>query len=113
MLKIEFIGHVGSDATLKQLENANVINFSIAVNESFKDKTGTKQIKTKWIECEIWNRPKLHPYLKTGTMLFVTGSPEVRAYIAKDTAEAKAVQVCKVDEISFLSKKEGDEEPAE
>ena len=53
MLKIEFIGHVGSDATLKQLENANVINFSIAVNESFKDKTGTKQIKTKWIECYL------------------------------------------------------------
>ena len=113
MLTIEFIGHVGSDATLKELENATVINFSVAVNETYKDKNGLKQSKTKWMDCEVWNRPKLLPFIKKGGLLFVKGNPEVRAYLPKDSTEPKAVQGCRVDEIHFLSKKEGEEEPIE
>jgi single-strand DNA-binding protein len=113
IIHIEFIGHIGSDATLKELENATVINFSVVVNETYKDQNCLKQSKTKWIDCEIWNRPKLHPYLKKGVLLFIKGNPEVSAYLPKDSTEPKVVQACRVDEIHFLSKKEGDEEPNE
>ena len=113
MIKIQFIGNVGTDATLKQLDNSNVINFTVAVNESYKNKDGVKQTVTKWIDCEVWNRPKLQAFIKKGGMLFINGNPEVREYIPKDGQEPKAVQICKVDEIQFLSKKEGEAEPNE
>jgi len=108
MHKIEFIGNVGSDAKLKQLESSNVINFSVAVTETFKGKDGEKQSATKWIECEIWNRPKLHSVILKGTMLFVNGTPEVRAYMPKEGKDPKAIQVCRVDEIVILSKRPGE-----
>ena len=108
MFKIQFIGNVGADATLKQFENSSVINFSVAVTETHKGKDGQKQEVIKWIDCEIWNRPKLHPVILKGTMLFVNGTPEVRAYMPKEGKEPKAVQVCRVDELDILSKRPGE-----
>ena len=109
MIKIEFIGNAGKDATLKQIDsNTSVINISIAVDESYKDKSGEKHEKTKWIECEIWNRPKLLEHIKKGDKFFINGNPDVRAYTPKDSTEAKGILICRVDEIEFLTpKKEG------
>jgi single-strand DNA-binding protein len=107
MLKLEFIGNVGKDAETKKInDTSNVIKFSVAVNESYKNKDGEKVENTIWIECEMWNREKLGQYLKKGTMVYVEGKPDVNAYIPKDSTEAKGGLVCKVDEIQFLSKKE-------
>jgi single-strand DNA-binding protein len=109
MIKIEFTGKAGKDATLKQIDSStSVINFSIAVDESYKQKDGEKVEKTKWIECEIWNRPKLQPHILKGHSFYINGNPDVKAYTPKDSTEAKGTLICRVDEIEFLTpKKEG------
>ena len=45
MIKLEIIGRLGSDATIKEIENNQVIEFSIAVSETFT-KNGEKQTNT-------------------------------------------------------------------
>ena len=106
MIRIEFTGKAGKDATLKQIDSkTSVTKFSIAVNESYKDKEGKKVEKTKWIECEIWNRPEIHHHILKGHSFFVSGNPDVSAFTAKDSTEAKASLVCRVDEIEFLTQK--------
>lgn len=87
MLRLEIIGYVSKDATLLELQNGNkVISFSVAHNEKWKDKNGEEVKKTYWVKCNKWygsdKTPKLHEYLKTGSLVRVEGMPEVSGWMS-------------------------------
>lgn len=88
MIKLEIIGRLGSDATIKEIENNQVIEFSIAVSETFT-KNGEKQTNTTWINAKKWgNNTSIAQYLLKGGQVYVSGKPKNRAYIKSDgTAE--------------------------
>ena len=110
LFRISFVGHVGNDAVVKTIaDDKKVINFSVAVNQSYKDKNGDKVEKTVWVECALWNNEKIVKYLKKGVHLYIEGVPAVNAYSSKE-GEPKASQTCKVENIQILSKIEGKEE---
>ena len=85
MIKLQVIGHLGKDATVNAVNGKNVINFSIAHTEKFKDSQGTAKEKTTWVECAYWtDRTAIAPYLKKGTQVYAEGTPEVRTYQTQD-----------------------------
>jgi len=101
MLRIEIIGHIGNDAEIKDLGTNQVINFSVAVSETFT-KNNEKQTQTTWFECAKWgNSTQIAPYLKKGAQVYVSGKPNNRAYINNDGA-AVAVNGINVMQIDLL-----------
>lgn len=85
MIKLTVIGNLGKDCIVNTVNGKNVINFSIAHTEKFKDSTGTQKEKTTWVECAYWtDRTGLAPYLKKGQQVYAEGSPEVRTYQTND-----------------------------
>lgn len=55
MNRQEFIGHIGNDAEVKDLGTNQVINFSVAISESYVNKTTNEKItNTTWFECAKW-----------------------------------------------------------
>ena len=55
--KVILIGHVGADPIVKKLENGTVVaNFSIATDESYKDKNGEKIKETYWHDITAWGK---------------------------------------------------------
>ena len=91
MQKTQLIGHLGQDSEVKDLGNNQVINFSVAVTDTWVDKQGNKQSKTTWYEVAKWgNNVAVAQYLKKGTQVFVEGKPEARAFLNKQ-GEAVAV----------------------
>ncbi len=85
MIKMQVIGNLGKDCVTNAVNGKNVINFSVAHTEKYKDQQGNQKDKTIWVECAYWtDRTGIAPYLKKGTQVYVEGNPEVRTYAKND-----------------------------
>lgn len=113
MIKLQIIGRIGKDATLNQVNGKNVINFSVAHSERYKDNMGNDQERTVWAECAYWTeRTAVLPYLIKGTQVFVEGNPDVRTYPKGDGSTGASLTV-RVREVQLLgSKADNPQSPA-
>ena len=101
MIKLFISGRVGQDATIKNLADTTVCNFSVAHTE----KGGSSAAeKTVWVSCSIWGEraTKLKPYILKGTYVVVEGSGSVNIYM-KD-GQPQAVINCLVNSLEFGGK---------
>lgn len=85
MIKLQVIGHLGKDCVTNTVNGKNVINFSVAHTEKFKDQQGNQKDKTIWVECAYWtDRTGIAPYLRKGTQVYAEGTPELKTYPKND-----------------------------
>lgn len=113
MQRLDIIGFIGRDAEVKDFNNDQVINFSVAVTESYKDKNGVKQTKSTWYEVSKWgNNTAIAQYLKKGTQVLVTGKPNARIW-TKDGGEHNIILTIQAQNIQLLGggKTENKEQP--
>ena len=109
MNRIEIIGHIGQNAEIKDLGANQVINFSVAVSESYI-KNNEKVQLTTWFECAKWgNQTAIAQFLKKGTQVFVSGKPNNRGWL-NDQGEVKVVNGINVMSIELLGSKNNDSE---
>ena len=112
MIKLQVIGHLGKDCTTNMVSGKNVINFTVAHSEKYKDSTGTQKERTIWVDCAYWtDRTAIAPYLKKGQLVYVEGSPDVRAYAKSDgtTAAALNLRVLNVQLLGSAKDRDGSE----
>jgi single-strand DNA-binding protein len=85
MIKLQIIGNLGKDCIVKEVNGKNVINFSVAHTERFKDAQGNQKERTTWVECAYWtDRTAVSQYLTKGRTVYAEGSPEADAYTNKE-----------------------------
>ena len=86
MQRLTIIGHLGQDAEVKDLGHNQVINFSVAVSESYVNKTTNEKVtNTTWYECAKWgNNTAVAQFLKKGQQVLVEGKPTARAWQKED-----------------------------
>lgn len=102
MIKMQAIGHLGKDAIVNNVNGKNVINFSIAHTEKFKDSQGNQKEKTQWVECAYWtDRTAIAPYLTKGAQVYVEGGPEVVTYPKNDGTTGTSLRL-RVTNIQLL-----------
>jgi|JI10StandDraft_1071094.scaffolds.fasta_scaffold685884_2 single-strand DNA-binding protein len=108
MIKLQIIGNLGKDCIVKEINGKNVINFSVAHSERFKDAQGNQKEKTTWVECAYWtDRTAIAPYLTKGTTVYAEGTPEADPYTNKE-GQAAATLRMRVLNIQLLgSNREG------
>ncbi len=105
MIKMQVIGHLGKDCTVNQVNGKNVINFTVAHSEKFKDSQGVLQERTTWVDCGYWtDRTAIAPYLVKGQLVYVEGNPEVRSYQRNDGTPGASLTL-RVREVQLLGKK--------
>lgn len=88
---MEIIGRLTANAKRKELvDGRQVVNFSIAINDSYKPK-GATEVKhiTTFVHCSYWINPGIADYLKKGSIVQLSGSISARAYKNMD-GEARA-----------------------
>jgi single-strand DNA-binding protein len=102
MIKLQIVGNLGKDCIVKEVNGKNVINFSVAHTEKFKDSAGAQKERTTWVECAYWtDRTAIAPYLKKGQLVFAEGSPEAEGYMNKDNQAAATLRM-RVRDIQLL-----------
>jgi single-strand DNA-binding protein len=83
MKQLSIIGHIGQDATIKEVNGNHFVDFSVAVNERYKKNDGTEVESTQWFSCSTKNL-KLAEFLKKGTQVMAQGSFNVNLYQDKN-----------------------------
>jgi single-strand DNA-binding protein len=105
MVKMQVIGRLGKDCVVNTVNGKNVINFSVAHSEKFKDNQGNMQDKTIWVDCSYWtDRTAIAQYLVKGTQVYAEGQPEVRSYPKNDGTTGVSLTL-RVREVQLLGSK--------
>ncbi len=99
---MEIVGRVTNDAVVKQLKDERkVVNFSIAVNDYYKQKGSEKGVQTTlFINCAYWVSTAISQRLTKGAIVEQTCRLQLNAYTGFD-GEAKATLNCHVNAIKI------------
>lgn len=109
---MEIIGRLTADSTVKNIgEDKKVVNFSIAMNDSYKQKNGEKKEITTYVDCAFWQDAKRAEWLKKGAMVQLSGRIGINAYTNRE-GNAVAKLTFHVNEINILVFAKRDEQPA-
>lgn len=105
MIKMQVIGNLGKDCVVNTVNGKNVINFTVAHTEKYKDSQGNNQEKTTWVDCAYWtDRTAVAPYLLKGQQVYVEGTPEVRTFTRNDGSAGASLSL-RVREVQLLGRK--------
>ena len=102
MIKMQVIGNLGKDCVVNTVNGKNVINFTVAHTEKYKDSQGNQQEKTTWVDCAYWtDRTAVAQYLTKGKQVYVEGQPEARSFQRNDGSPGSSLSL-RVREVQLL-----------
>lgn len=105
MIELLIVGNLGKDAQVTNYQGKNIINFSVAHTEKYKNAEGVEVNKTTWVECSIWRNQgesiAIAQYLKKGTQVLARGIPEAGTY-TNNQGQAVPKIKCKVNTVQLL-----------
>ena len=108
MIKLQIIGNLGKDCIVKEVNGKNVINFSVAHTERYKDAQGNQKERTTWVECAYWtDKTAVAQYLTKGKTVYAEGSPEADAYTNKEGQVAATLRM-RVQSVQLLGGNSGE-----
>jgi single-strand DNA-binding protein len=102
MIELKVIGNLGSDAEIRTHNGESFVTFDIAHNTNYKNAEGVKCSKTTWVSC-LFKNTNVAAYLKKGTQVYVSGTPEAKGFISKQDGSAGASLNLTVRNIELLS----------
>ena len=81
--KVILVGRLGQDPKLNYLPSGQpVAEFSVATDESYKDREGNKVEKTEWHRVKVFGRSAefCNNYLAKGRLVYIEGSIRTRSW---------------------------------
>lgn len=94
--KVTLIGNLGKDPEIRHLESgSSVARFSIATNESYRDKAGEWQTQTEWHTIIMWRylAQRAERELKKGSLIYVEGRLRTRSYQDTNGVERTVTEI--------------------
>lgn len=116
--RVDVMGYVGKDPEVRHLPSGEqVVNFSIAAGERWKDKqTGEQKERTEWFRCTAFGRLSevISQYVEKGSLIFVSGQMRTREYEDKEGVKRYSTDLI-VRELKLLprSNRQEDDAPRE
>jgi single-strand DNA-binding protein len=112
--KIIIVGNLGRDPELRYTPQGDAVcNFSVAVNDKKRDKTGELQDTTTWFRITLWRRQaeNASKYLTKGSPIYVEGRLKVEEWTDRDGNNRYTLEVQATD-MQFIGSARGDDSAA-
>lgn len=109
--KCIFVGNVTKDPETRYMPNGEAVtNFSIAVNETWKDKQGNKQERVEFVNLIAYRKlgEIIGEYVKRGQSLFVEGKMQTRKWQDKSGQDRYSTEII-CDQMQMLGGKKDSE----
>lgn len=101
--KTEIIGYLGNSATVSEINQKKVVNFTCCVTTKWKDAQGVSKERSKWYSCSWWlQNTNIAQYLKKGTLVYIIGEVEAKTYTNKQTNEVTGQLSLRVNQLQLL-----------
>ena len=79
------VGRITKNAEINTLKNdKQVVNFSVATNDSYKTKDGERREQTTYYNCSYWISSNVAKILTKGSLVELSGRISSSAWIGKD-----------------------------
>ncbi|CDF77819.1 single-stranded DNA-binding protein [Formosa agariphila KMM 3901] len=104
--KVQLIGNLGNDPEIINLESGNTLaKFTLATNESYRNKAGEKVTDTQWHYIVAWGKTAkvVENYLTKGKEVALEGKLTSKSYDTKQ-GEKRFITEVVCNEIVMLSK---------
>jgi len=78
-------GRLTRDAEVRTTpQDKQVVNFSVAINDSYRNKQGERIEQTTFFDCSYWRTSKVADFLTKGTLVELSGRVSARAWTGND-----------------------------
>jgi single-strand DNA-binding protein len=94
--KVILVGRLGRDPETRYTGGGQAVaNFSVATDESYKDKNGERQKRTEWHKIVVWGKQAeiAQQYLKKGSLLYVEGRIQSREWQDKEGQKRTSFEI--------------------
>jgi single-strand DNA-binding protein len=94
--KVILVGRLGRDPETRFTGGGQAVaNFSMATDESYKDKNGERQKRTEWHKIVVWSKLAeiAQQYLKKGSLLYLEGRIQTREWQDKEGQKRTTTEI--------------------
>jgi len=94
--KVILVGRLGRDPETRYTSGGQAVaNFSVATDESYKDRNGERQKRTEWHKIVVWGKQAeiAQQYLKKGSLVFIEGRIQSREWQDKEGQKRTAFEI--------------------
>jgi single-strand DNA-binding protein len=106
--KVILVGYLGRDPETRFTGAGDAVcNFSIATDETFKNRSGERQKRTEWHKITIWGKQAeiAQQYLKKGSQVYLEGKIQSREWTDKENQKRTSFEI-NCSNFRMLDKKE-------
>lgn len=110
--KCIFIGNLTKDPDIRYMPNGEAVaNFSIACNESWKDKNGQKQEKVEYINIVAYRKLAeiIGEYVKKGSSIYIEGRIQTRKWQTKEGQDRYTTEII-ADQMQMLGSRDASQQ---
>jgi single-strand DNA-binding protein len=94
--KVILVGRLGRDPETRYTGGGQAVcNFSMATDETFKDRSGERQKRTEWHKIVVWGKQAeiAQQYLKKGSLLYLEGRIQSREWNDKEGQKRTSFEI--------------------
>jgi single-strand DNA-binding protein len=94
--KVILVGRLGRDPETRYTGGGQAVaNFSMATDETYKDKNGERQKRTEWHKIVVWSRQAeiAQQYLKKGSLIYLEGRLQTREWQDKEGQKRTTTEI--------------------
>ena len=94
--KVILVGRLGRDPETRYTGAGQAVaNFSLATDETYKDRNGERQKRTEWHKIVVWGKQAeiAQQYLKKGSLVFIEGRIQSREWTDKEGQKRTSFEI--------------------
>jgi len=94
--KVILVGRMGRDPEVRYTSSGQAVaNFSVAADETYRDRAGERQKRTEWHKIVVWGKQAeiAQKYLKKGSLIYLEGRIQTREYTDRDQNKRTSFEI--------------------
>jgi single-strand DNA-binding protein len=94
--KVILVGRLGKDPETRYTSSGQAVcNFSLATDETFKDRAGERQKRTEWHRIVVWAKQAeiAQQYLHKGSLIYLEGRIQTRQWDDREGQKRTTVEI--------------------
>ena len=111
--KVILIGHLGKDPDIQVFDGVKRAAFTLATDESYRDKDGNKVERVEWHSISMWRglADVAERFLRKGAKVYIEGKLRTRTYPDESGKQRYFTEIL-ADNMVMLDKKESGDMPS-
>jgi len=94
--KVILVGRLGKDPETRYTTSGQAVcNFSLATDETYKDRAGERQKRTEWHRIVVWGKQAeiAQQYLHKGSLIYLEGRIQTRQWDDKEGQKRTSTEI--------------------